>query len=43
MYEYMALKAKVETRMKIVDMTATGDDNLLSDEEKTDWNPAKLS
>lgn len=27
---------KVETRMKIVDMTATGDDNLLSDEEKTD-------
>lgn len=29
-------KAKVETRMKIVDMTATGDDNLLSDEEKTD-------
>lgn len=22
--------------MKIVDMTATGDDNLLSDEEKTD-------
>ena len=34
--EYIALKAKVETRMKIVDMTATGDDNLLSDEEKTD-------
>lgn len=34
--EYVDLKAKVETRMKIVDMTATGDDNLLSDEEKTD-------
>ena len=34
--EYLNLKAKVETRMKIVDMTATGDDNLLSDEEKTD-------
>lgn len=34
--EYINLKAKVETRMKIVDMTATGDDNLLSDEERTD-------
>lgn len=34
--EYINLKAKVETRMKIVDMTATGDDNLLSNEEKTD-------
>lgn len=34
--EYIDLKAKVETRMKIVDMTATGDDHLLSDEEKTD-------
>ena len=34
--EYINLKAKVETRMKIVDMTATGDDNLLSDGEKTD-------
>ena len=34
--EYIDLKAKVETRMKIVDMTATGDDNLLNDEEKTD-------
>lgn len=34
--EYINLKARVETRMKIVDMTATGDDNLLSDEEKTD-------
>lgn len=34
--EYINLKSRVETRMKIVDMTATGDDNLLSDEEKTD-------
>lgn len=34
--EYINLKAKVETRMKIVDMTATGDDNLISDEEKMD-------
>lgn len=34
--EYIDLKSKVETRMKIVDMTATGDDNLLSEEEKTD-------
>jgi superfamily II DNA or RNA helicase len=34
--EYIDLKAKVETRMKIVDMTATGDDNILSDEEKSD-------
>jgi len=34
--EYIDLKAKVETRMKIVDMTATGDDNLLNEEEKTD-------
>lgn len=34
--EYIDLKAKVETRMKIVNMTATGDDNILSTEEKTD-------
>lgn len=34
--EYINLKATVETRMKIVDMTATGDDNILSMEEKTD-------
>ena len=34
--EYIDLKAKVETRMKIVDMTATGDDNLLSETEKGD-------
>jgi hypothetical protein len=34
--EYINLKVKVETRMKIVDMTATGDDNLISNEEKTD-------
>lgn len=34
--EYINLKARVETRMKIVDMTATGDDNVLSPEEKSD-------
>ncbi len=34
--DYINLKAKVETRMKIVNMTATGDDNILSEEEKTD-------
>ena len=34
--DYINLKAKVETRMKIVNMAATGDDNILSDEEKTD-------
>ena len=32
--DYIKLKSRVETRMKIVDMTATGDDNLLSDGEK---------
>ncbi|TXE82973.1 ATP-dependent helicase [Campylobacter peloridis] len=40
--DYINLKAKVETRMKIVDMTATGDDNLLSDEEKTDLEYRKI-
>ena len=34
--EYIDLKSKVETRMKIVNMTPTGDDNIISDEEKTD-------
>src|SRR5699024_7232121 len=34
--EYINLKARVETRMKIVDMTATGDDDVLSSEEKMD-------
>lgn len=33
--EYIDLKARVETRMKIVDITATGDDNILQ-EEKSD-------
>ena len=31
--EYIDLKARVETRMKIVDMTATGDDNILAEEK----------
>lgn len=34
--EYIDLKSKVETRMKIVNMTATGDENLISNEEKTE-------
>lgn len=34
--EYINLKTRVETRMKIVDITATGDDNILSEEEKGD-------
>jgi SNF2 family DNA or RNA helicase len=34
--DYINLKSRVETRMKIVDITATGDDNLISNEEKTD-------
>ena len=34
--EYINLKAKVETKMKIVNMTATGDDNILSEEERVD-------
>ena len=34
--EYIDLKAKVETRMKIVNVAATGDENLLSNDEKTD-------
>lgn len=33
---YIDLKGRVESRMKIVDMTATGDDNLLSNNEKVD-------
>lgn len=34
--DYINLKARVETRMKISVMTATGDDNPLSEEEKGD-------
>lgn len=34
--EYINLKSKVETRMKIVNMAATGDENILSEEEKVD-------
>lgn len=32
--DYIKLKGRVEARMKVTVMTATGDDNLLSDEEK---------
>lgn len=34
--EYINLKARVENRMKISVMTSTGDDNLLSEQEKGD-------
>ena len=34
--EYINLKGRVESRMKVTVMTATGDDNLLSPEEKDD-------
>lgn len=34
--EYINLKVRVETKMKIVNMTATGDENIMGDEEKTD-------
>lgn len=34
--EYINLKSRVETRMKISVMTSTGDDNLISPEEKGD-------
>lgn len=34
--EYIHLKARVENRMKVSVMTSTGDDNLLSNEEKGD-------
>lgn len=34
--EYINLKARVENRMKVSVLTATGDDNLLSDDEKGD-------
>lgn len=34
--EYINLKAKVETKMKITVMTSTGDDDLINDEEKGD-------
>lgn len=32
--DYINLKSRVETRMKIVDMTATADDNILDEEQK---------
>jgi len=39
--EYIHLKSKIETRMKIVNLTATADDNMLSPEEKTDLDYRK--
>ena len=41
--EYIDLKARVETRMKIVDMTATGDDNILAEEKaELEYRKAQL-
>lgn len=34
--DYIKLKGRVESRMKVTILTATGDDNLLTDEEKGD-------
>ena len=39
--EYINLKARVETRMKIVDMTATGDDNIIDPEQQRDMEYRK--
>lgn len=39
--EYINLKARVETRMKIVDMTATGDDNIIEPEQQRDMEYRK--
>lgn len=39
--EYINLKSRVETRMKIVDLTSTGDDDFLSPEEKADLDYRK--
>ncbi|MFI3244023.1 MAG: C-terminal helicase domain-containing protein [Akkermansia sp.] len=38
---YIKLKVRVESRMQIVDMSGTGDDNLLSDEEKQELSYRK--
>nr|WP_067088631.1 helicase-related protein [Streptococcus marmotae] len=39
--EYIDLKSRVETRMKISVLTATGDDNILSSEEQDETNYRK--
>lgn len=41
--EYIQLKGRVESRMKATILTSTGDDNLLSDNEKATWNIAGSS
>lgn len=40
--EYLYLKGRVETRMRISVMTATGDDDLINDEEKGDLEYRKV-
>ena len=39
--EYINLKSRVETRMKIVDLVAAGDEDILSPEEKADLDYRK--
>lgn len=39
--EYINLKSRVETRMKIVNLTSTGDDDILSQNEKADLDYRK--
>lgn len=41
--EYIQLKGRVESRMKATVLTSTGDDNLLSDNERETWNIAESS
>lgn len=41
--EYINLKSRVETRMKITVMTATGDDDLINEEEKGDLEYRRAS
>lgn len=41
--EYIQLKGRVESRMKATILTSTGDDNLLSDNERETWNIAESS
>lgn len=41
--QYIELKGRVESRMKATVLTSTGDDNLLSQNEKGDLNTARTS
>ena len=41
--DYINLKSRVETRMKITVMTSTGDDDLINPEERATWSTARRS